>query len=567
MFFAQLLRQEFPALATHGLDPTAKAYPLLSVIRDSFFSRPATEAKEDIIRRITKISSSAPDTALGICPAGNWTKDIIPSADKMAKVTIFDSSPQKTTTTIKGRTVFPLHELPKHQIDHLFILSAPFGEEIYTQIHHLSPSLAQKTYTPFTVSYLQRERCRRSITKIAALVRRKPNRTLLLATEVCYPQHLQYINLLKEKGWQVILLTCGLKKAGLLPQKELTETFDLIINCKDNSLNFLYIIQHSHPSLIHLKPIIHSYILTALAALVAKVPVVCEFYDILSSAFDEQSYAQLVGVAQAQKQFLAEKILCCYSHALLYKSSPTAMNHFSQDVPLPSITQQILPPICDIGPSPQVKQPKATGHVSLVYAGGVHGKGFQATSSPFSPFSMIDILTKQGFSYTIFNVYHCEDGSFALYQQAALENDLFHYAPPIPRPQLLPTLAGFDCGWLYVDVEHSAMADRHFQTAVATKMFDYLSAHLPVIVSDHFAYMATLLAEWDVGCGISQQALPTLHKLLTKEKITHWRKNILRLKQDKAFTSVQTLHDFYDNAINTGSSSPATPSWSPPHNA
>ena len=95
----------------------------------------------------------------------------------------------------------------------------------------------------------------------------------------------------------------------------------------------------------------------------------------------------------------------------------------------------------------------------------------------------------------------CSSDFFGDYQALAAEAPRFSLRAWMPQARLLAELHGrFDFGLLlYPFPADLAVGRDHLRGALASKLFAYLAAGLPVLVSEELEYMATLVREHGIG--------------------------------------------------------------------
>lgn len=98
------------------------------------------------------------------------------------------------------------------------------------------------------------------------------------------------------------------------------------------------------------------------------------------------------------------------------------------------------------------------------------------------------------------------------------ENTYFHYEGYLEREQLLSELARFDYG-LYLSSWNRGNIKNNYAvtTAIGYRIFDYISARLPIIASDDSTAVVELLDKSGIGLHISYQNIFSLKKILRKE--------------------------------------------------
>jgi hypothetical protein len=124
---------------------------------------------------------------------------------------------------------------------------------------------------------------------------------------------------------------------------------------------------------------------------------------------------------------------------------------------------------------------------------------------------MIELLTAQSIAVT---AYAGAGGASDEYADARIDGFTFH-----PRREvrgLVDELHGrHDFGLLlYCFDEDLAVGRRHLQTALASKLFVYLAAGLPILVSPELEFMAELVRSHRLGLVVAAEQLPRLGELL-----------------------------------------------------
>ena len=102
------------------------------------------------------------------------------------------------------------------------------------------------------------------------------------------------------------------------------------------------------------------------------------------------------------------------------------------------------------------------------------------------------------------------------YVDAAANDPRFRLEPRLPVARLVDALHGrYHYGiLLYPFDDDLVVGRRHLQTALASKLFAYVAAGLPVLVSPELGYMAELVRTHGIGLVVERDDIPTLAERL-----------------------------------------------------
>ncbi len=196
-------------------------------------------------------------------------------------------------------------------------------------------------------------------------------------------------------------------------------------------------------------------------------------------------------------------------------------------------------------PCPQLKwmkKPKrhaGEGALRLVYAGQVMNK--QAPRAVFGDLDYLGLireLTQQGAEITVFNSVFssrelCQD-LFSDYHLEMQNNSRFIFREGIEMPGIIYALHGeYDYGLIMFDFERDiAVGKVHLRQTMASKLFTYLAAGLPVIVSEELAYMADFVRANGIGIVVGKNDRSNLVDLLKETDPGQFIDNICTAQQE-----------------------------------
>jgi hypothetical protein len=99
-------------------------------------------------------------------------------------------------------------------------------------------------------------------------------------------------------------------------------------------------------------------------------------------------------------------------------------------------------------------------------------------------------------------------------------NPYFHYEGFLPHKEMIKELRKYDYGsYLTAPCTEEAKKDILIMTTTGNKMFDYISAKLPIICFSHMAAMKEFIDRFNVGICIDPEEIANLHtRIKEREK-------------------------------------------------
>lgn len=169
----------------------------------------------------------------------------------------------------------------------------------------------------------------------------------------------------------------------------------------------------------------------------------------------------------------------------------------------------------------------------LVYAGQVmNNRAPPEIFGDLNYLHLIKELTLQGAELTIFNsVYSSRELSKDLFREYYIEmhkNPRFIFRDGIEMPRIISALHGvYDYGLVLFDFDqNTAVGDKHIKETMASKIFTYLSAGLPVVVSEELSNMANFVRENGIGIVVGKDDQKNLISNLRSIDAHRFTKNI-----------------------------------------
>jgi hypothetical protein len=199
----------------------------------------------------------------------------------------------------------------------------------------------------------------------------------------------------------------------------------------------------------------------------------------------------------------------------IYKDGGSPLGQLLAESTVPSVQLMPCPP-----KSFQLEpRPAPPGPLRLAHAGGLRSAG---TSRAFADLYVVPLyldLLSQGCDVTVFPSAVGPNGfeaAFGDYRRLALEHPRAHLREHLELRELISALHGqFHYGILLYHFNPDLIVGRrHLHGALASKLFVYWAAGIPVLVSAELEYMATLVRETGAGMVVERRELSTLAERL-----------------------------------------------------
>lgn len=231
-----------------------------------------------------------------------------------------------------------------------------------------------------------------------------------------------------------------------------------------------------------------------------KTPVIVEYRDFREIMFDDPEQAKFyLKIEDMDREIQDWQAIYTGCDGLIYKDSPEIIallnrKHRSQPPALQFMSYVAGDYICNGRSSGLHDKPH------LVYAGCVHNSPTSHAFAVYATFfNVINKLISNNVQFTIINAMDTDGRGYESYLKLAAKHADFNYVFAKAQDQLARFLAAFDMGMLYFDYSRAAESDFFYRTTFGSKLFNYLEAGLPVIVSSQTGYMADIVEQYGIG--------------------------------------------------------------------
>ncbi|MEE9382927.1 MAG: hypothetical protein V3V08_05885 [Nannocystaceae bacterium] len=368
---------------------------------------------------------------------------------------------------------------------------------------------------------------------------------------------------LRERGWTCHLVYLEPHAQGL--EACIASAFAGSWRIQNSLLLLEALLRRVHTGVVHVQTWQFDYHTTvAVQRACTHVPVVAEFVDVASLIGDLELLALRFPIDDVKLDLAMEGEICREADAVLTRFAPPAWRVLSESHgrltrfmvfwPYPS------PKFCCH--EPQAYAPPTGRPVRAVYAGGVSGP--PVPNVPVHAFGgqtlpeVFRCLLEQGIEVDVlhdpYRPLGVDTGLHTAYRDLLSAFPTFRMVDGAP-PDLLPArIAGYDLGLMAFKVPPQGYWTRPelIQYGIGTKIFPYLEAGLPVLVTSEFEAASRLVQEHGLGLSIPSEELGSFAQHLRPHAFLDWRTNVARYVEAHGMhREIVRLEALYDELLAT----------------
>lgn len=151
-------------------------------------------------------------------------------------------------------------------------------------------------------------------------------------------------------------------------------------------------------------------------------------------------------------------------------------------------------------------KPFSPDDIHLVYAGGVMGSHRDKVHYGGVQFHwLIDYLSKQKIHFHIYPSPSVLKADYLEYEQISKENPYFHFHTSVSQEKLASELSKYHYGLMPFFKANSGQSDLKHKYATTLKMFNYVEAGIPILVSADVIYQSWLVERYKLGISVPQK--------------------------------------------------------------
>ena len=325
----------------------------------------------------------------------------------------------------------------------------------------------------------------------------------------------------------------------------------------DSCYTIAYILKEVSPYIIHVQGAVvdHDY-LGILAKFLGKSKVVFEFFDIASLSLSKEESIELWGKVKTELGFFSERFACERCDGLIMGYSPEAHEILKNRYHITAPMLEFHSYVCDEFISDDNgKYSDVDGNIHLVYGGSV--------APSYSPerfwgdvqyHRLIEKLTKQGIYFDIYISPHISPlkikQQFGDYILLSEKEALFNFKRGLPPDEVTSEFSKYDFGAMIYLFDRGTFSEEHNQNRLPGKVFTYLEAGLPIIISEEIQYVAKLVKEHEIGIVVSQKDLDNLPEIINSYDREKLNTNVKKAKEELSMKRhIGRLIKFYESIV------------------
>ncbi|MGA2081041.1 MAG: hypothetical protein ABSH53_10585 [Holophaga sp.] len=482
-------------------------------------------------------------TRVGIYPPGPAAQALLErhSASLRRHEPVFILTDPLGATTFQGFPLVPPAALRACPPEAVIILSARFEHEMAAELGFMDPVRVVRPLALLEASGLERvlgrardliaDRVEREAARMAAEL--PGDRPLVLFLTSHPPHHI--VKIMGEavrQGFAVAVVAEYPKGTSGDPLGAYVGTgcfHSLYVSRYSLAQEFLALERRLKPRLVHLETGMDAA--QSIARVVAQktTPAVVEYRDFPQTVFPTEEAAMKawrLPPEEYREESDAHRRIFLGADGIIMKDAPETLDFLSGLYGhRPERVLQFYPYFSDdlAAPSGGPKLSAVLGEPHIVYAGAVvDAPGWHNYPIYRSLLAAGRILADQGIHLTIYNANDPGDGrGFEDYRVLAGVCPYFHYHPALPYRELKTVLPRHDFGWLCFDFSQARENPFFHRITMGSKVFTYLEAGLPVLISPEQEFMARVVTR-DLGSGVPLAFwdLPQLRRILDRQDWT-----------------------------------------------
>lgn len=500
---------------------------------------PVHDFNDSILSLLSMYSSN--DKSIGLIPAGKITRDILPlcSEQGIANIQIYDNDAERIGY-IEDYAVRKPEEMAFALDEKIVITSLPFYDEIYSQL--LQMGVAEEKI----ISYKKiAELC--PVDKIRCedinYTFRDKNKKRIVFLNISFPwANIDRIRLLRQRypNYSLILLTNQdfmFNGPGFKGNSDSDDYFDHKICMNLPSLMYMAKLL-SEDDILMTSGFPFCNLAVLLINTLTRAKHIHEIYDLCDELVHVKKYPHYhhhkfvvkdVGENIWEADNAAKKILFSKLDKILYRDDPIEFSFLQKYYAVSTPSFHMLPFHVNRN-LPDVEKKKG---IHIAHCGHIVFPLDDDIWTDCGVQDSLQVIVPEVANQKIhFHLFNPSDPS-GLMASRFLEGNhtnnepYIHYHKPEYDDKLIQILSGYTFGWMVYDFSRyttTHMSSHHH--TLSTKLFTYIQAGLPVIISEEYKYMVDICNKYSIGIVLSRKDVPQLGEILKDVDVSSLLKNV-----------------------------------------
>lgn len=363
----------------------------------------------------------------------------------------------------------------------------------------------------------------------------------------------QSIYIQKNGNYETILL---MESPWLL--KLMEQHFDAVY-IYDTYYELANILKEVKPYLVHVQgSMLGSDFLCIFAKLLSETKTIFEFYDVPSLCASKEDSINAWGKKNSELGFFSEQFVCENADGIIFGYSHIAADKLKNRYNIKSPLLEFHSYVCDefVANGNNIKYSQGDGKIHLVYGGTVTTSILPKKIFGYEFLDLVKEITNQGICFDIYTTPHTSPIKFELlysdYISFSKKNDLFRFMKGLFLDEASHAFSKYDFGIIAYLFNQGTFSDESNATRIPAKFFLFLEAGLPVIISEEFEYVSTLVREYEIGIVVSQNDIYNLSAIIPTYDYKKLKNNVLAARNKLSMeTHINRLLQFYEEVVKT----------------
>ncbi|MEI7661967.1 MAG: hypothetical protein WCK34_07215 [Bacteroidota bacterium] len=171
--------------------------------------------------------------------------------------------------------------------------------------------------------------------------------------------------------------------------------------------------------------------------------------------------------------------------------------------------------------------------IHVVYAGGVAGSHRDRSHYGSIMFhDLIRVLDEQHIHFHIYPSPSNIRADYEEYEQIARSTTHFHLHAAVSQEAMAGELSKYHFGLLPFFSTHTGQSKEKYKYATSLKLFNYIEAGLPIMVSEDLTYQSWIVKRYEAGIVIGKEDLTGIRKLVMLHDYPAMVANLIRRREE-----------------------------------
>ncbi len=315
------------------------------------------------------------------------------------------------------------------------------------------------------------------------------------------------------------------------------------------------ILMASRPNLIHMQGSLRYYFLGVMAKCLGRTNTVIGFNDIPSlTEVPEEDRKELWGISHdAQLDYFSEEFLFQRADGIILTMNTLAAGNalrlrYKSTSPLLEFPTYVCDEFC----REEEKYSRHDGKIHLVYGGIIVPS--DKPRGLFGDNQFLALAKKLLHQELCFHLYLSPHFSpfqikklYQDYIQFAAEARNFSFKQGLPHDEAIKEFSRYDFAAMISIFDGVKLNPFHWETAMPSKFFTYLSAGLPVIVSKEHGNISALVRKYGCGIVVDQKDLDKISDIIKRCDYEELKINVKRAREELSIKNhIGRLIEFYE---------------------